>query len=1223
MRYIWLLVLSGFFFISVSVNAQEWVEMMEDPSANFYDTQQSFNNYWDGKEIERGKGWKQFKRWEYFMEQRVFPNGVIPAPNQVANAYQQYIEALDNFGETGGNNSDWSSLGPSSWQAIGWNPGIGRVNCTAVDPFDSNTVYIGAPAGGFWVSYDRGGSWETTTDDLTVLGVTSIVIHPQNSNVIYIGTGDGDAGDTYSIGVLKSVDGGFNWSPTGLNWNVTQTRRISKILIHPETPDIMLAATNNGVYKSTDAGDNWTLTRSGNFKDIEFKPGDPSIVYVAGTSFLRSTDTGSTFTGASGIPSSGVNRYALAVTPANPDYVYALAGASSNSGFFGLYRSTNSGAQFTRQSNSPNLMGWAVDGNDSGGQSWYDLSIAASPVDPEVIYTGGVNIWKSVNGGSNWSIATHWNYNTSSVPYAHADIHSLDYHGNTLFAGTDGGCWITDNDGGDWTDISAGLVISQFYRIGGYPGDAGLLIGGTQDNGTNRLADGQWTHVLGADGMEAAIDYSDPNIMYGCIQGGALQRSFDGGNSFDDIAPANGAWVTPYQIDPHNPEILYGAYTSLYKSTNRGTSWAPISPSFGSLNSLAVSPTDPNYIYTSDNSNLFRTTDGGENWDLISGAVPNLYITYTAVSNHDPRHVWITLSGYTAGQKVYRSTDAGATWENISGSLPNLPANCVVHHRDGYDAVYVGTDVGIYYRNATMSDWEPYFTNLPNVIVQELEIHYASNTIKAATFGRGIWESPLGPSSASISHTQLGNTDDLDGPYEVTATIIPGEANLNLDNLFLFYGTGGVLDNFTAMTPTGNPHEYSGSIPAQGSDIFVEYYISTEDNNGYVRNLPYSAPESFFSFYVGIDDTPPAISHETFPFVEFSELPAHISTSATDLFGIDTVWVEYSVNNGPLMTFGLSGENENYSGTFPFDTTSININDDVEYTIYAQDASSAGNQALDGPHNFYIRQTLSTLNQGIIRVIPDNDPIGYSDTLTVVDPENYYVRELKFYISNVHNNIGDLIFKLTAPNGEQITLMDRPGYPASATGSPGNGPRIFLEDNAEVSIETVEVGNTTTLTGTYRPDPDLLSTFNGVSYGGEWVLNISDHNQGILGVIQEWGIYAAVTTTTSIDDREIVEVPRQYHLFQNYPNPFNPETTIRYDLPAAGTVSLTIYNVLGQQVRQLVNANQAGGSYSVVWDGQNAFGTKAASGIYFYRLVVENATNGEQFNQMHKMLLLK
>ena len=673
--------------------------MMKDPTANFYDTQHSFNNYWQGRTIEKGKGWMQFKRWEYFMEPRVFPSGNLPDPDQASKAFIEYLASHD-ISRVRASNANWTPLGPSSWMTVSYNPGLGRINCSVAHPTNSNIIFVGSPSGGLWKTTDGGSTWSTVTDDLTVLGVTSIAIDLTNPNTMYIATGDGDAGDTYSIGVLKSTDGGNTWNSTGLNWAVWQTRTISKLLIHPTSPNILLAATNNGVYKTTNSGVTWTQTLTGSYKDMEFKPGDPTTVYVCGLQFYKSTNTGDSFSLIiSGLPTSGINRMAIVVTDANSDYVYVLA------------------------CNSPNLLGYETNGSDVGGQGWYDLAIAVSPTNANEVYTGGINIWQSTNGGVTWTNKTYWYYPLASA-YVHADIHALDFHGSILYTGTDGGFFRSPDGGTTWTDLSTGLGITQFYRIGGYPADENLVYGGSQDNGTNRYNTSAWTHVLGADGMETAIDYNNYNIVYACIQNGGLRKSTDGGNSFTSIKSnitENGAWVTPYVIDPFNSQALFAGFQNVWKTTNGGTSWSNISAFTGStLNALAVAPSNPNYIYTSTSSIIYRTTNGGANWTNISAGLPGLFITYIAVANNNPDKIWVTLSGYSSGLKVYSSMNGGSTWTNVSGTLPNLPFNCIVYANSSNDALYVGADVGLYYRDNSLSDWQLFNTGLPGNCVLPL-----------------------------------------------------------------------------------------------------------------------------------------------------------------------------------------------------------------------------------------------------------------------------------------------------------------------------------------------------------------------------------------------------------------------------------------------------------------------------------------------------------------------
>lgn len=748
------------FLLSQQAQAQQWVRMMEERKSNFYRIQQEFNDYWKDRNVGRGKGWKPFKRWEYFWEPRVYPTGEFPAPDRAAKAFQTYMNSLPGSGVFK-NNADqaaWSSMGPERWETISYNPGIGRINCVARDPLNSNLLYAGAPSGGFWKSLDGGQHWYTTTDNQTVLGVSSIAVHPLNPNIIFIATGDGDAGDNYSIGVLKSTDGGESWQQTGLQWDVTEAQRISKLLINPDNPDIMLAAANNGIYKSINGGMDWVNVQAGNFKDMEFKPADPSIVYAAGSRFYKSVNSGDSFAESmSGINQLlNIQRIAIAVTQANPDYVYLLISDNISSGFFGFYRSENSGSSFIKRSDSPNILSHSADGSGEGGQGWYDLAVAVSPNNAEEVFAGGVNVWKSYDGGVNWELNCYWYY-PNDYQYVHADIHSLDFYGTDIYSASDGGVYVSGDDGVSWTNLTFGLSTMQFYRFSGYPADANLLLGGTQDNGTNRFKDNIWTHVFGSDGMETAINYNNPDTMYASYYYGGIMRSADGGESFYGIKgeiDEDGGWVTPYVLHPQNPQTLFAAYVNVWKSDNGGDNWTKISDfSGGTLRLLAVAKSDPQVIYTGTGNTLYRSSDGGAEWTDISSGLPTSQasMTYAAVADDDADKVWVSFSGFADGQKIYATQDGGYSWSNISGTLPNLPVQCIVYQKNYHDALYIGTDLGVYYKDSTLADWQPYMNGLPNVIVKELEIHYDSGMLRAATYGRGVWQTPLKSLVSAIS----------------------------------------------------------------------------------------------------------------------------------------------------------------------------------------------------------------------------------------------------------------------------------------------------------------------------------------------------------------------------------------------------------------------------------------------------------------------------------------
>jgi hypothetical protein len=285
-----------------------------------------------------------------------------------------------------------------------------------------------------------------------------------------------------------------------------------------------------------DAGSTWILSQTGNFKDIVFKPGDPTTVYAtANGNFFKSNDLGDSFTMIlQGLP--GGARGVIGVTPAAPEYVYFLL--TNSDSFKGLYRSTNSGVTFTERSTSPNIMSRGCNGG-SGGQAWYDLEIAVDPFDPDVIFAGGVNCFKSSNGGQTWNISSHW-WGDCGVPAVHADLHVLEYNpiNWTLYAGNDGGIYYTTDQGASWILISNGLVISQVYKIGQSATVRDKVLNGYQDNGTSTFMGDYWEFTRGGAGMECAVDHQNPAYSYAPVYYGNIDRYVN--NSFDADVASNG-----------------------------------------------------------------------------------------------------------------------------------------------------------------------------------------------------------------------------------------------------------------------------------------------------------------------------------------------------------------------------------------------------------------------------------------------------------------------------------------------------------------------------------------------------------------------------------------------------------------------------------------------------------------------------------------------------------
>ena len=738
-----------------------WVDMMDDPSANFFDIQAAFETYWQNRPITKGSGWKPFKRWEAYWEPRVLPDGSFPPADQVLKELEAYKAShpTNSWAET--TTGTWTELGP--FDVPNNSRGTGRINCVVFHPTDSNIIYAGAPAGGLWKSTDGGQSWLPLTDTLATLGVSALLIDPTNTNIMYMGTGDRDAGDAPGLGVFKSTDGGLSWTQSNSGMG---NRTVGMMAMHPTNPSIMWAATSGGVYKSIDAGASWALSLSGpgNYKDLRLKPGDPNIVYASGSGeFYRSSDGGVTFSQIqAGIPNS--QRLVIGVTPDDPNYVYCLLSQSSS--FYGLYLSTDAGLNFTLQSDTPNVLGYQPDGSDNGGQGWYDLCITVDPNDKQTVYTGGVNIWKSTNSGVNWSIVSHW-YGAQGIPTVHADQHSLDFSPVTggLYSGNDGGIHRTYDGGNSWTILSNGLRVAQVYKIGVSAQTKNLVINGYQDNGTAVYDAGTWRKELGGDGMECAIDPSDSNYQYGEIYYGRISRTYNNGQNWNNVAgdgingiTESGAWITPFALDNRDPNTLLVGYRNLWRSTNikssGGITFSQLSTSLAGSNSQTLrdikqSSADPEKLYMARSGNkLFRTDNlslASPTWADLSAWLPqNSMVRDIETHPTEPNTVYICQDN-----RVYKSVNSGLGWVNISGSLPNISMKCLVLDPYSQEGLYVGTDAGVYYRDNTMSDWVLFSSGLPtNIEVTELEIHHAANNadqsrLRAATYGRGLWESEL------------------------------------------------------------------------------------------------------------------------------------------------------------------------------------------------------------------------------------------------------------------------------------------------------------------------------------------------------------------------------------------------------------------------------------------------------------------------------------------------
>ncbi|MBM3436306.1 MAG: hypothetical protein FJY07_08850, partial [Bacteroidetes bacterium] len=743
--------------IAVSLKAQQWKnnlpkDKVQKGTLTFFDIQNAFNDYWEPYQVKdgyyltsegekvRAPGWKQFRRWEWYWENRINPEtGEFPT----TSAWEELVKYEKENSGTKSTSGNWTSLGPNT--TSGGYAGLGRLNCAGFVTGDNNSIYVGSASGGIWKTTNGGSTWTPLGDQNAVLGVSDIVVVPgSNPHIIYIATGDRDGGsmwslsggqnnDNNSVGVLKSTDGGNTWNTTGLSFTPSQQRTTNRLLIDPSDYNIIYAATSVGVYKTTNGGTNWTLLSSTHFIDLELNAATSATLYGStwNGDIYRSTNSGGSWTAT--LTTSNY-RTELAVTSGNPALVYAVM-ANSSEGLAGVYKSTDGGASFTQvfSGATTNMLNWDCSSTSGGGQGSYDLCIAADPNNENNVFVGGVTTWKSTNGGTSWSITNHW---TSSygcgVSEVHADQHFLGYQNGTsvLFEGNDGGFYKTTDNGANWTHLGNGLVTSQIYRMSTAQTVANENICGLQDNGTKAYLSGSWSDEIGGDGFDCAINYSDHNILYGELYYGDIRRSTNHGASWTAITSGlsgTAHWCAPFLIDPTTPATVYIGYQDVFRSTNQGTSWTKISTWSGStLRTLAVAPSNSNYIYAATQSILYRTTIGGTTWSNITGTIPvgSGYITSICVKSNDPNTAWVSLGGYNA-YRVYETTNGGTTWTDISAGLPSIPVMSLIQNKQNTSQVelYAGTDVGIYVKVGA-ANWVSFSNGLPNVVVTDLDIYY-------------------------------------------------------------------------------------------------------------------------------------------------------------------------------------------------------------------------------------------------------------------------------------------------------------------------------------------------------------------------------------------------------------------------------------------------------------------------------------------------------------------
>ena len=703
---------------------------------------------------------------EWLGYQRTFPYGKIKQEN--------YLSALKDaqvlHQKKASRDLEWTALGPE-------NTG-GRITDLAYNPNQPSTIYVAAASGGIYKTINNGMSWQHIFKDSPVISIGDIALDPNNSMVLYAGTGEANA-SSYSFlgnGIWKSVDGGDNWEHSGLE----SSGYIGRIIVDYNNSDRVFVAacgtlfssnSQRGVYRTINGGAAWEqvlfLTDSTAAVDLVQHPTDPNILYAAmwertrGLNYRKSGgetsgiwktyDGGDTWNELeNGLPfGENVGRIGIDISVSNPNILYAFydqhISADQDYSFLGIYKTTNSGDSWY-QTNDNSIR------DMSSRFGWYFGQVRIDPENPDRVYALGVDLVRTENGGNNWeAIAGYWNSNDIHVDH-HAMI--IDPVTGRILEGNDGGMYISNDYGDSWQHIN-NIPLTQFYAIEVDYQLPYRIYGGTQDNNTIRTLTGlvsDWAPILGGDGFYTLVDPENSDIIYAEYQWGNLFKSTDGGFSMNNISDVwnddRTNWSSPVVMDKNNTSTLYFGTYRVWKTENGGNNWLPISSdltdgddgsSYHTITTLALSEhNDQMVLAGTDDGHVHITTNGGANWQDVSDLLPKRWITRVAFDPFDEEKIYATLSGFRWDESishVYMSDDLGNSWESISSNLPELPINCIVLDPEKEGNIYIGTDSGIFYSSNGGSNWEGWSHNMPRVPVTDLKIHNPTRKLIAGTYG--------------------------------------------------------------------------------------------------------------------------------------------------------------------------------------------------------------------------------------------------------------------------------------------------------------------------------------------------------------------------------------------------------------------------------------------------------------------------------------------------------
>ena len=843
------LVLLSLIIAPYFASGQEFKGMMYDPSINFYEVVESAENYFENNPQKEGSGFKGYQRWKYQNELNYFPSG--DRHNRDFYFAAKQFKSFQSKNRTKrALGTPWRDLGPYDLGRIegGYNPGLGRVESFYVDPNDSNYFYIGSRSGGFWKSTNGGQTWsKSTTDFLMASGVNTLSVSPTNRDSILVNIRNARNSTTH--GIYRSVDGGLTWdttafNPQSLGWGGLGTNnQIYKVFYHPRIANKIFIGSSQGLYVSTDNLQTYSVVNgTNNISDIAFHPTADSIIYIYDRSsrnqILVSKDGGLSFTASSSLPNNNNAILHLSISPDCADCVFA---ASSN----GVYISKDQGAIFSSRSNPTGTCdGFAVDDRDTSFMMY-----------------GMLNIYASSNSGDTFSQVTNW-YLPSATGgvdggnYTHADLREAASLNGVFYAATDGFFVRSLDKGQTWEILSYGTGIRENYAVGISQSHHDYNICGSQDNGTSILTKNGWLEYFGADGMEGILHTLNSDLIIGSVQFGGRYSSRDGGlNVSNPLRHTNGYWEAPLLADPLNQMDVYSFGKDIYKSTNFGTSWTLIGPS-GYNNYVmraAIAENNSDIIAISSSAWMRLSTDGAQSFTTIgSGSLPNSIISSITFAPKNDSIIIVTFGTHqNDGDKIYMTTDLGTTWTNITGNLGDMPLRSAVVDHTSNPNIYVGAEIGVFVKPLFGGSWQLLNVDLPNCTASDLKIMRGSNELRAATWGRGLWETDLinRASFPKIAETAIDQTPDAFSPKAGVSQYVRSKIDYSgtISSAYVKWGINSTrLDSTILMSLINGLWESNSPIPGvlQDSSVYFQVFaVGSSGDTSETYKFQYTAQE--------------------------------------------------------------------------------------------------------------------------------------------------------------------------------------------------------------------------------------------------------------------------------------------------------------------------------------------------------------------------------------------